>query len=457
MMRFVFLFLLALLITPLIAPSVSHALSIDNIRLGSYPDKTRIVIDLDQHTEYHSFILANPPRIVVDLPKVTVQTDTFNALSSQQIESARIGDRNQAQSRLVFDLNDTAIIDHVFQLPASGEKPDRLVLDIKPASAEQFLAATNKKFGTLGQADLPKATYKIQTPRSDIQPFPIQVKKTEIFPDPETLAQIQAMSADLPFPVPTKKPSVPENLSQQSTAYTPPKRIQKPLIVIDPGHGGQDPGAVAQGKIYEKDIVLSLSKKLRDELNKSGKYRVKMTRDSDIFVRLRDRVKFAHDLEADLFISVHADSLPKSNARGASFYTLSETASDKQTAALAERENKADIIAGIDLSGEDKEVASILMDLVMRDTMNQSKFFANSLVTAFQRAGIRILENPHRYAGFAVLKAPDVPSVLVEAGFISNRQEARLLIQKDHQRNIARALKGSIDLYFETLEENQRL
>jgi N-acetylmuramoyl-L-alanine amidase len=204
-------------------------------------------------------------------------------------------------------------------------------------------------------------------------------------------------------------------------------------------------------------VVLALAKELKKQLEASGQYRVKLSRENDHFIKLTDRVKFAREHSGDLFISLHADSMPDKNVSGASVYTLSEKASDAQTARLAARENKADLIAGIDLNVEDKDVANILVDLAMRDTMNQSKFFANTLVQNLKSSNVRVLENTHRYAGFAVLKAPDIPSVLIEAGFMSNKKEADMLNSHAHRKNLAAALKQGIDRYFDQVRKNQRI
>ena len=226
--------------------------------------------------------------------------------------------------------------------------------------------------------------------------------------------------------------------------------------MIDPGHGGNDPGAVGHNRAYEKNVVLSLSKELRKQLLATGKYRVLLTRENDRFIRLKNRVKFARDANADLFISLHADSIHKSNVRGTSIYTLSKKASDAQTAKLAEKENQADLIGGVGLTVEDEQVAFILGDFLMNDTMNQSKFFANTLVKKLKSHGVKTLENPHRYAGFAVLKAPDIPSILIEAGFMSNRKEAQLLNQASHRQKLAKAMRAGIDAYFDYIYKNEK-
>jgi N-acetylmuramoyl-L-alanine amidase len=251
-----------------------------------------------------------------------------------------------------------------------------------------------------------------------------------------------------------------DNVQQLSAAAPPPRppqqTKQKPLIIIDPGHGGVDPGAIGANGVFEKHVALALSKELKKQLEASGKYRVKMTRNDDTFIKLSNRVKYARKHQGDLFISIHADSLRDSNVSGASVYTLSEKASDAQTAKLAARENKADLIAGIELEVEDEAVMDILIDIARRDTQNQSKFFANTLVKDFNSNSIKTLKRPHRYANFAVLKAPEIPSVLVEAGFMSNKKEANKLNTSTHRKKIASALKQGIDTYFKTIKDNER-
>ncbi|HEY1095930.1 MAG TPA: N-acetylmuramoyl-L-alanine amidase, partial [Alphaproteobacteria bacterium] len=223
----------------------------------------------------------------------------------------------------------------------------------------------------------------------------------------------------------------------------------KKLIVIDAGHGGVDPGAIATNGIYEKNITLSVARALRDRLEASGRYRVKMTRDSDIFIKLQDRVKIARQAKGDLFISLHADTIGRPAVMGSSVYTLSNQASDAEAARLAERENQVDaLVGGVDLGTQDKEVADILLDLVVRDNMNQSKILADTVVTNLRRGGVQTLAGSHRFAGFAVLKAPDIPSILIEMGYLSNRTEAQLLNTPAHRERIARAVMSSVDNYF---------
>lgn len=239
----------------------------------------------------------------------------------------------------------------------------------------------------------------------------------------------------------------------------PPPGMERRLVVIDPGHGGIDPGAIGAGGLREKDFTLAMSRELRDTLLASGRYDVRMTRDSDEFVRLRERVAkargFADGRQSDqvLFISIHADSIRKSRIRGMSIYTLSEKASDAEAEDLARRENRADLVAGHDLSGVDSpDVANILVEMALEESKRVARTFAGVLVTELSGSGVKMLSRPQRAAGFAVLKAPDIPSVLVELGYLSNQRDERLLRNADHRRKLAHALRGAIDRHFDGLK-----
>jgi N-acetylmuramoyl-L-alanine amidase len=225
----------------------------------------------------------------------------------------------------------------------------------------------------------------------------------------------------------------------------------RPVVVIDPGHGGIDLGAVAASGETEKQIVLDFSQALRDALEKGGKYRVVFTRTDDTFVPLADRVRIARNERAALFVSVHADSLQRGAAevQGASVYTLSETASDAEAGRLAETENKADVIAGVDLTGEPNDVTDILIDLAQRETKSFSNQFARILVKELKAVG-KLHRNPLKSAGFRVLTAPDVPSVLIELGYVSNRQDLKLLMSEAWRVRVAASLAQAIETYFTT-------
>lgn len=237
---------------------------------------------------------------------------------------------------------------------------------------------------------------------------------------------------------------VPEAFAGQRAKVAPKLH----LVVLDPGHGGVDPGAIGRSGTYEKDVALATAREVARQLEATRRYRVRLTRDDDEFIPLQERVARARAAGGELFLSIHADALPNPRMRGASIYTLSEQASDRQTAALAARENKADLIAGIDLSRHEPVVGEILLDLARRQTNNLSIRLARELVADLGHQ-VPMLINSHRSAGFAVLKAPDIPSALVEIGCLSNRDEERLLQRPAYQRKVAAGLVRSINDYFD--------
>ncbi len=414
-------YFISLLFILFLFPATAHALSVDALRFGVHPDKTRLVLELSDITDFRVFMLDNPYRMVIDLPAFDWHAQSPEVIVKDTgpktgIRAVRHGNLKPGISRIVFDLSGPAAVQGAFILPRQSGKPDRLVIDFSNTGAASFQSVKNQIHGTLS------------------------VDQASVVYSTSPTSGRTAGNAGASPPPPMAKPAQ-----------------QKPHIIIDPGHGGVDPGAISKNGLREKDVVLKLAKNLKQQLESSGQYRVTLTRDSDVFIKLADRVKFARKHGGDLFLSIHADSINKSHVQGASIYTLSEKASDAQTAKLAARENKADLIAGIDLSVEDEEVASILVDLAMRDTTNQSKFFANTLVDYLQSNQLETLDSPHRYAGFAVLKAPDIPSILIEAGFMSNNQEASRLNTPEYRRKIARAIKDGIDAYFAQVRKNQRI
>jgi N-acetylmuramoyl-L-alanine amidase len=235
-----------------------------------------------------------------------------------------------------------------------------------------------------------------------------------------------------------------------------PKSVKKPtplprpkLIFLDPGHGGRDPGAQGIRGTQEKTVVMAIARELQRELLAGGRYRVLLTRNTDNYVALRERVARAQSAKADLFLSLHADSHDNPDVRGASVYTLSEQATDREAAALAARENRADaVVSGMKLSDKDDNVARTLVAMSQRGTVNDSRRLADTIVQGFSRNGVRLLPRTHRQAGFAVLTSPDIPAALVELGYLSNPQDEKLLTVRQHQIALARALRGSVDAHF---------
>ena len=219
------------------------------------------------------------------------------------------------------------------------------------------------------------------------------------------------------------------------------------VIAIDPGHGGADPGAIGISKVYEKEITLATALELARELDRTERFRALLTRRGNVFVPLRERVARARRHNAELFLSIHADAFPDPATRGLSVYTLSDRASDRETAALAAHENKADLVGGLNLSRQPREIGQILLDLERRHTMNRSLALAQDGVAELGR-DVTLLEKPHRSAGFAVLTAPDIPAALVEIGTLSNPAEERLLRQPSYRRRIAQGLVRAIERYF---------
>jgi len=226
-----------------------------------------------------------------------------------------------------------------------------------------------------------------------------------------------------------------------------PPAPRRPVIVLDPGHGGLDPGAIGATGVFEKDVTLAVARRLRDRLTATGRFAVVLTRDADIYLRLRERVQVARRAEADLFLSLHADSNPDPGLRGASVYTLSDRASDREAAQLAQRENRVDALIGVHMDPEDEVMASILIDLAQRRTRGDSNVMAELLVGQLGEQ-VSLLNNSHRQAGFAVLTAPDVPSVLVELGHLSNAEDERALVTREHQERLTAALAEAVSAFF---------
>ena len=392
--------LLALLCVLLPFFSEASASQIKSMRIGQGVGSVRIVFDADSSFEYKAFLLSGPSRLVVDAYNVDVNPKIERQISKNNlISSTRVGVVDGGGRRIVFDLEKPVVIKKAFMLPPQSNFGWRFVIDVSLASEREF----RSKVGT---------SYAFT-------------------------------SSDNPGGSSSKKTA--------SAAKNKAKSNSKRIIVLDPGHGGKDPGAIGYSGVYEKNITLAMGKELKTLLEKSGKYKVYLTRSTDIFIPLRDRVKIARKHNADLFMSIHADSTKNRSAKGLSVYTLSETASDKEAAALAERENKADVIAGLNLVEHSREVSDILINLAQRESMNRSSEFATFMVQEMKNS-VQLVDNTHRFAGFAVLKAPDVPSVLLEMGYLSNRQEERLLKQQTYRKKLAIATSRAFDRYFENMQ-----
>ena len=377
---------------------------VTDVRVGQHEGNTRLVFDLTNNVEFKVFALSKPYRVVIDLPEVGWRLPPRPLpVGVGMLKRLRYGLFQPGTSRIVLDVGQPPSIEKSFILKPDGKNSYRLVVDLGQVTATKF-------------AGEPKVS------------------------PAKTATPIQAAVAPALFSPPKAKPDiVPE---------TPAKRI----VFIDPGHGGVDPGTIGVSGTYEKHITLAMARELKAQLDRTGRIQAMLTRKRDIFVPLRERVNRARDAGAELFISIHADAIKNRKTRGLSIYTLSERASDKEAAALAEKENKADLIAGINLVGETKEVTNILIDLARRESMNQSSKFATGLVTEMRRQ-TKLLRKTHRFAGFAVLKAPDVPSVLIELGFLSNRSDEKALKNKKYRAKLAKGMVRAISGYFSNIEE----
>ncbi len=395
--------LLALLLLAFCVPAVPAAAKplVSDARIGLHDDSTRFVLDLSEPVAWRVFTLPDPYRLVIDLPELIWNLPSELPPAKKGLVGAlRYGLFSPGVSRVVLDLTGPAAVHQVQQLPPTADGKYRLFVDLQPTTEAAFNEAT---------ARLP-------------------------------LQSAEALPATAATPVPEATPA--------------PVGDQRPLIVVDAGHGGIDPGATGVSGVLEKELVLKYALELQKQLEATGKYRVQLTRETDVFIPLRDRYSIAEDGGADLFISLHANIHPKASIRGASVFTLSEKGadSDAEAAGLAAKENAADALAGI---ADSDDVAVILGDLMRRETMNLSKNLANRLVDEVGHEA-KLLKNTHRYANFAVLRSPTVPSVLIEIGYLSNSTEEEQLRSKKHRKAVAGAILRAIDGYFSWQEAVNR-
>ena len=363
----------------------------NDARVAGDRERTRFIADLSKKVDVHVFALANPYRVIVDAPDVSFQMpDGIGKEKRGLVTAYRYGLFAPGKARIVIDVAGPFLIDKAFVLEPRDDQPARLVVDLVPTDETTFLAK-----------------WKESKP--------------------------QAESAPVSLPPP---PARPPNA--------------KPIVVLDPGHGGLDTGTKSALGITEKEVVLTFARVLKARLEASGRYEVHLTRENDTFLALRERVEFAQKKGAGLFLSIHADYFPQEidKTTGATVYTLSEEASDDEARALAAKENFSDALAGVELPGDSDEVlANILIDLAQRETQNRSTVFARSIVGELATRSA-LHTRKIRSAGFRVLKAPDVPSVLLELGFLSNPEDEKLLTSDAWRERTAEAVAKSIDTYF---------
>lgn len=356
--------------------------------LSDRGEDTRISMSLSQPVPWRVYVLEEPARLVVDFAEVD-WTGAVIANESSNIAATRSGVFQPGWSRLVADLSQPMTVRTAALDIADESGQAQLEIVLAPADAETFSK----------QAGVPDSP----------------------------LFQIVTQAAT---------PRVP----------TMPARSDRPLVVLDPGHGGIDPGAEAGG-LSEADLMLTFGRELKDALLRTGNFDVALTRDDDVFVSLEGRITIARQLGADLFLSLHADALAEGtgSASGATVYTLSDAASDEASLRLAERHNRSDLLAGVDLGQASDEIALVLMDLARRETAPRSEHLADTIVTGFRAQGIKVNSRPRRSAGFAVLKSADFPSALVEIGFLSSERDRERLSDAEWRLEAARAIASALE------------
>ncbi|MGB6242758.1 MAG: N-acetylmuramoyl-L-alanine amidase [Castellaniella sp.] len=416
-----------LLLLPVI-PRLARAATILAVRTWPADEYTRVTLEMDTELKAEQFMLDNPHRLVVDIEGLQMDAAISNLVSKIKpndpyISTVRVGQNRPNVVRLVFDLKQD-VAPQVFTLKPIGEYKYRLVLDLYPKVAQDPLMALLK----------------------DAQNDPL----AGIL---ESLAQNSPSEAPIPSVEGQKLPP----LAQQKpppAEVVPPKpapggRRDRPiLIALDPGHGGEDPGAIGKRGTREKDIVLQIAQRLKKLIDAQPNMRAYLTRDRDYFVPLNVRVQKARRVQADLFISIHADAWIKPSARGSSVWALSENGATSSAARwLAKKENDADLIGGVNLGSHNAQVAKVLLDLSTGAQINDSIKVGSQVLQEIGKIN-RLHKNRIERAGFAVLKAPDIPSILIETAFISNPEEESLLRTPAHQQKIAAAVLGGVRDYF---------
>jgi N-acetylmuramoyl-L-alanine amidase len=361
--------------------------AVSGMRVIGDTERTRFVVDLEKTPQYGLLRLTNPNRLVIDLPDAEFPEPAEPGEGRGLIDDYRYGLIAAGKGRIVLDLSLPVEIVNTFVLDPLSTEPARLVIDMVPGSAEAFEAAA--------RADRP-------------------AHEATGAPEPSG----------------------------------PAIEAGKEVVVIDPGHGGIDSGASGDDGLLEKDVTLKFGLALAKELEAGGELEVLLTRDGDDFISLPDRVALAQQHKAALFVSIHADSVRQDYVRGATVYTLSEDASDELAAALAERENRSDILAGLALEEQPDDVADILFDLTRRESRNLSIRFAQHLVDDVGEA-ISLNSNPRRQASFRVLKAPEIPSILLELGYLSNSEDEELFRAEGWPDKEAESVARSIEKFFE--------
>lgn len=417
---------------------IARGASIVAVRVWPSKDYTRLTIESDTEIKTRQFFIAEPPRLAVDIEGI----DLIPALrelvakvkpDDPNISGIRIGQNTPGMVRLVIDLKQP-ILPQVFTLPPVAAYQYRLVFDLYPTQVADPLEALISE--RLADKSPPKT--QTQLPAASA-------------PDP--LGELIAKQSGRPASNPVAPQTVP---NKTSAAKPPPEVPASPvdktdrlvIVALDPGHGGEDPGAIGPGGTREKDVVLQIAMRLRDRINQQPNMRAYLTRDADFFVPLHIRVQKARKVQADLFISIHADAFFTERPQGASVFALSDKGATSSSARwMADKENSADLVGGVNVKAKDSQVQRALLDMSTTAQINDSLKLGNAVLGEIGAVGK--LHKPRvEQAGFAVLKAPDIPSVLVETAFISNPDEEAKLRSEAYQVQLADALMRGIARYF---------
>jgi N-acetylmuramoyl-L-alanine amidase len=425
------------------APQIAWGAAIVAVRLWPAADYTRVTIESDQALKASNFLSDNPPRLVVDIDGLELTAPLRELVGKVRsddpyIAGVRVGQNQPRVVRLVIDLKQ-AVAPQQFTLAPVAAYQHRLVFDLYPTQQPDPLLAlirdkeaAEQEAAKAVQDALGELIAKVDKPWAPMPPAA-----------PATPSAPAAAAASAPLHTPAPRPVEPPTAAER-------QRIDRLIIVaIDPGHGGEDPGAIGPRGLREKDVVLAVSLQLRDKLNAVPGMRVMMTRDADFFVPLRERVRKARRVQADLFVSVHADAAYRPDARGASVYALSTTGATSTTARwMADRENAADLVGGANVAGvKDSQVLRAMLDMSTTAQIKDSLKVGSEVLARFGQVG-RLHKRSVEQAGFAVLKAPDIPSILVETAFISNPEEEDKLRDPAYQAQIVEALAVGIRRYF---------
>ena len=429
-------------------PSSAHAAenSILGLRLGvigvegdaAQSEQTlRVVIETRTPVTPRVTLLHDPYRLVVDMPATHWQVENVpprGILAKPPARAYRFGKPTPDMGRVVIELDAPAIPVRRFSLPPENGGY-RLVLDLVDRGATAFSVAAK----VLSREQMP-----VSRPLANASPaLPAEPLSATV-----DASNGAANTTPVPKPAAVPKPTDAAPPATASTVATPLAKPRKWVVFIDAGHGGKDPGAIGHSKTQEKHITLAAALELARQLRATGVVEPVLSRDDDRYLRLRERIQLARSREADVFISLHADAAPSAKAYGLSIFTLSDTASDKEAALLAKKENQADLIGGPDLAVEDPQAADELLRMFQRESMNQSTYLASAILNQIGDlpGGTK---RGHRFAGFAVLKAPDMPSVLVEMGFVTNRRDESNLKKESYRRKVVERLARAIIAFLE--------